>query len=300
MRNQIDRAIHASASYLISHQAVDGHWEDYSLPVGPSDAWVTAYVGLALGQGTMLESDSIGMTAAQRAANWLVTNRPYAAGWGYNGLTGPDADSTAHVIALLHATGIPEKESDSAWLLQRWQPAGGFATFEGPEAWGNAHPDVTPICFRVLSRLHQAALQEDLVSFLVRMRRDDGSWPSYWWRTGFYSTYACLSLSRDLGFRAIASLRLSEMKEINSISSAFDLAFATGIASMQGSDPLCASLTKELLRHQNPDGSWTGGNELRVTETDCSNPWENPRGELYRDSKGLISTATCLSILSRL
>jgi hypothetical protein len=80
----------------------------------------------------------------------------------------------------------------------------------------------------------------------------------------------------------------------------FDLAFATGIAALQGDDLLSRSLAKELLRHQNTDGSWAGGRELRVTEATCSCPWEDPRGKLYRDLKGLISTATCLLILSRL
>ncbi len=300
MRNQIDSAIHASASYLISHQAVDGHWEDYSLPVGPSDAWVTAYVGLALSYASPHEGATAPKSAAVRAASWLVTNRPYAAGWGYNARTGPDADSTAHVIALLQATGTSEEERDSDWLLRRWQPDGGFATFEGPEAWGKAHADITPICFRVLPRHHRAALEGNLIGFLTRMRRDDGSWPSYWWRTGFYSTYACLALLRDLKFEPIPSLRLSGMKEITSIGSSFDLAFATGIAALQGDDLLCAALARELLRHQNTDGSWDGGKELRVTEATCSRPWEDPRGELYRDLKGLISTATCLAILSGL
>ena len=300
MHDKIDSAIGASTTYLLNHQAADGHWEDYSLPVGPSDAWVTAYVGLALSHVTPHTGAAAAPSAAKRAARWLVTNRPYAAGWGYNGRTGPDADSTAHVIALLQAIGTSAEERDSAWLLRRWQPDGGFATFEGPQAWGQAHADVTPICYRVLSRHHQAELETNLIGFLTRMRRDDGSWPSYWWRTGFYGTYACLALIRDLEFEPNPSLRLSAMKEINSISSAFDLAFAAGIASLQGDDSLCLSLVKELLRHQNTDGSWAGGNELRVTEADCSCPWEDPRGKLYRDLKGLISTATCLSILSKL
>lgn len=299
MFKKIEDAIHAATCYLIDHQAIDGHWEDYALPVGPSDAWVTAYVGLALTHVTP-HKVATAMPAAQRSANWLVANRPYAAGWGYNGITGPDADSTAHAIALLQATGIEEQERDSAWLLGRWKSDGGFATFEGPEAWGSAHADITPICFKVLSQYHRAALKADVISFLTRMRRDDGSWPSYWWRSCFYSTYACLSLSRDLGLELSASARISQMKEIRWIDSAFDLAFATGIARLQGDEVLCVSLASELLRHQNPDGSWAGGKELRVTEATCWRPWEDPRGELYPDLKGLMSTATCLSILSML
>ena len=108
MHDKIDSAIDASTTYLLNQQAADGHWEDYSLPVGPSDAWVTAYVGLALGHVTPHTGAAAAPSAAKRAARWLVTNRPYAAGWGYNGRTRPDADSTAHVIALLQATGTSD------------------------------------------------------------------------------------------------------------------------------------------------------------------------------------------------
>ncbi|MFZ2489731.1 MAG: hypothetical protein WAZ19_16615, partial [Anaerolineae bacterium] len=35
-------------AYLLATQEPDGHWWDFWLPVGASDAWVTAYTALAL------------------------------------------------------------------------------------------------------------------------------------------------------------------------------------------------------------------------------------------------------------
>jgi hypothetical protein len=300
MRNNLNSAIRDSSEYLLSHQAADGHWEEYALPVGSSDAWVTAYIGLVLQGAKPAGGHTTCHRAVRRAARWLIDQRPYPAGWGYNGQSGPDADSTAHVIGLLRAIGMSEEEGDENWLFQHWQQDGGFATFEGPKAWGCAHTDITPMCFRALRPHHRSQLRAQLLDYLGRTRREDGSWPSYWWRTGFYSSYSCLALLRDLGINLLPPLHLAEMREIHDISSAFDLAFAVGIASLQGHEALRSALATDLLRRQRTDGSWAGGAELRVTDSDCFRPWERPQGQLYSDIEGLLSTATCLSILTRL
>jgi hypothetical protein len=300
MRTKLDSAIRHCAEYLLSQQAPDGHWEEYALPVGASDAWVTAYIGLALQGVRPWGIEAPGDLAARRAAGWLLEHRSYPAGWGYNGHTGPDADSTAHVIGLLRATGLREEDRDADWLLQHWREDGGFATFEGPDAWGCAHTDITPMCFRALRPHQQTQLKPQLLDYLNRARREDGSWPSYWWRTGFYSSYACLSLLCDLGIQFLPPLDLGAMREIDDISSAFDLAFAIGIAALQGHESLQHALAAELLRRQRADGSWAGAAELRVTDSACLRPWERPQGRLYPDIAGLLSSATCLSVLTRI
>jgi len=300
MREEIKHAILAGADYLISHQGPDGHWQEYRLPVGASDAWVTAYIGLAL-QGAALDGASpAARMAAERAAEWLIGHRPYPAGWGYNGTTGADADSTAHAVALIRAVGIAVPPQDTEWLLDRWQPGGGFATFAGPGSWGCAHLDITPICFRALDTCDQARLRPALLEYLRLSRRADGSWPSYWWRTCFYTTHACLQLIEELEHDSIPVTGLAAMHEVNNINSAFDLAFAAGIAALAGQHELRGTLANELLRHQRRDGSWAGAEELRVTDPGCYRPWEQPQGRLYADLKGLMATATSISILRRL
>lgn len=299
MRDSIEQAITRATEYLVDLQDVDGHWEEYALPVGASDAWVTAYFGLALHAVAAGKRNSRAGEAAYRAALWLRGHRPYSAGWGYNGCSGPDADSTAHALALLAAAGLPQEERDAAWLLERWQPEGGFATFDGPQGWGAAHPEIAAICYRVLPPHHQAGLRPNLLEYLQRTRRSDGSWPAYWWSTCFYSTFACLSLLRVLA-PATPPCHLAGLQELGHICSAFDLALAIGIASFQDPAQRQPALVKGLLSHQNENGSWQGAATLRVTEWTCYPTPEEPKGKLYMDLRGLMSTATALSILTRL
>jgi squalene cyclase len=294
----IDLAIQRALEYLVRNQSLDGHWEDYALPVGASDAWVTAYTGLAVHAAAQSRKIPSAAEAARQAAIWLHTNRPYAAGWGYNSRTGPDADSTAHALALLRAYSLTPRDQDVPWLLNRWQPGGGFATFDGPEAWGIAHPDITAICFHALPAHHQALLKGEVTEYLYRTRRCDGSWPSYWWSACFYSSFACLSLLQSLE-PAVHPLHIEALQEIDRVQSPFDLAFIIGIAELQHDVRLLSPLVGELLRYQNQDGSWDGAKTLRVTEWTCYSPWNKPEGTLYRDLAGLITTATILSILVR-
>jgi hypothetical protein len=200
----------------------------------------------------------------------------------------------------LRAVGLPVARQETDWILDRWQPDGGFATFAGPGSWGCAHLDIAPICFRALDPNDRARLRPALLEYFRRSRRADGSWPSYWWRTCFYTTHACLQLMRELGQDSAPAPILARMREIQDIHSAFDLAFAIGVAALTGQNVLCRALAEELLRHQRTDGSWAGGQELRVTDPGCYCPWERPEGRLYSDLQGLMTTAASISILGRL
>src|SRR5262249_15294255 len=155
------------------------------LPVGASDAWVTAYVGWTLAR--MPGGDERG--GARRAANWLLDTRSYAAGWGYNGRTGADADSTAWALLLFRALGLQSEARDQDWLVGCWRPEGGFATYNRRDAWGVAHPDVSPVAFLALLPDRAAALRPSFLAYTLRNRLPNGTWPAYWWRTGHYSTY---------------------------------------------------------------------------------------------------------------
>ena len=59
-----------------------------------------------------------------------------------------------------------------------------------------------------------------------------------------------------------------------------------------------AALCAELLSHQHSDGSWPGGRNLRVTDSDCHEPWIESRGEFYEDLAGTITTAVVVSVLT--
>ena len=195
----IHRVIGRAVNYLVHMQSEAGSWEEYDLPIGHSNAWVTAYVGLALAQISRLGLPTQALLAAQHAATWLVNKRSYAAGWGYNDKTGPDANSTAYVLLLLKALGFPCLTKDVDWLLACWQPNGGCSTYVGLTAWGVAHPDVTPVAFCALPSKYQRQLRPVVSRYLATSRHPDGTWPAYWWRTCHYSTYLNLSLGQKLG-----------------------------------------------------------------------------------------------------
>jgi hypothetical protein len=54
---QIEQVIRAAADYLRVHQQVDGHWEEYNLPVGHSDRWLTGCIALAFDRASKLHAD---------------------------------------------------------------------------------------------------------------------------------------------------------------------------------------------------------------------------------------------------
>jgi hypothetical protein len=297
-------AARAAIHYLLTQQNRDGHWKEYSLPVGKSDAWVTGYVGFALARaaklGPSLNSGLDTYLAAFRASNWLRGSRTYKSGWGYNSHTGPDADSTAWVLRLLLCLGIPADRGDVEFLLSRLCAEGGFATYDGPGYWGAAHPDVTPAVFLGLPLEVRSTIEQRVVDYLHSVRAPDGTWPSYWWRTCHYATYLNVELADVLGQMDTCALPVVSKERTHRIYSAFDLACVTGIAAIRSRDSkVIGALVRELVRLQRHTGMWPGGANLRVTDSDCAQPWVDPRGKLYCDSQGLITTATALCVLAR-
>lgn len=299
-RAVLGNAVQRGVDYLLRRQCADGHWEEYALPVGPSDAWVTAYVGLALADVARSLGRDDAMAAASIAAGWLVAHRPFPAGWGYSDLSGPDADSTAYALMLFAATGNRPEARDLAWLLQHRQPNGGFATYLQPDAWGQAHPDVTPTAFTALPPEHRAALSPGILAYVEQMRRSDGTWPAYWWKACHYSTYWNLRILGELGHAPPAAPPVVALQENRAVHTPFDLAFVTGIAQIQlGACALTFALAGELAHHQAEDGRWPGGPSLRLTDPSCLEPWNASlgRGRMYVDTEGFITTASAVQVL---
>ena len=296
VRDHIDRAV----DYLVDLQLSDGAWNDYRLPVGKSTQWVTGFIGLALAKIAVTTDYSKAKTAAGKAAQWLSMNRTYAAGWGYNETTGADTDSTAFVLRLFRTVGYPIERKDEKFLLQKWQSGGGFATYDEPKYWGSVHPCVTATSFLALNADDQRELLPELNSYLSRTVQSDGTWPAYWWRNHLYSTYHHLVLLRQLdlsnkfGYPAKKTI-------LRSNSSAFELAFAVGIEFFRdASSSYAEMLLNQLLQHQRADGRWLGGYNLRVTDSNCAHPWVDPKGELYQDIFGGLTTASILFVLGEI
>ncbi|MGD9934344.1 MAG: hypothetical protein AB7T37_11575 [Dehalococcoidia bacterium] len=289
----------SAAGYLLAGQAADGHWSDYQLPVGESDAWVTAYVAVALTRLRVQQAAGVG-AAVQAAVRWLIANPAHPAGWGYNAATGPDADTTAHVLHLLKAASTPhDVRADETWLLGMWRPAGGFATYPRDDAWGRPHPDVTPVAFLALSEPARRALRPAVVEVLSASRDEFGGWPSYWWRTAHYATLQAARAIKQDGLELAAPAPIVHESGTRAIYGDFDLACLAGIAAV-GGHAAAAGLAAALVSRQMVDGSWPGSLSLRVTDPECEQPWLHPLGRLYTDQHGYITTATALRVLADL
>jgi hypothetical protein len=291
----LDRAVKSAVRYVVTAQDPTGRWDDYRLPVGVSDAWVTAYVGLALAEAGLIVDCRYAWEAARRGAWWLSITREYPAGWGYNALTGPDTDSTAFALLLLQRVGLAQRPADRRWLLRQRKPDGGFSTYEGPGAWGIAHPDVTPVAYLALSSAARSRLREDYLRFAASSRLADGTWPAYWWSSGHYSTYWNLRALRTLGERLPGASWSSDSPYGNSFDQAFGLQIAV---SAKASERRIVERATELLDHQLCDGSWPEARALRVTDPDCYHPWADPRGRLFADVHRLMTTSTAARALA--
>jgi len=302
-RKELAAAADDAVRYLCRLQDAAGRWTDYRLPVGASDEWVTAYVGLALAQVGRRGSPAApaALAAARRGAGWLATARAYPAGWGFNATTGPDADSTAMALGLAAELGLPPRPEDQAFLRLHWRPEGGLATFLTDTAWGRAHWDVTPWGYLGLSAGDQEALRPSFLAALNTNRMADGMWRAYWWRRPYYSTFLTLEALARLGLPEPAPEPDGEIagRTPLEIDNAFDLACLLGVERFRGAGgERLGALRRALLDWQQDDGRWPGHPNLRVTEETCEAPWEAPAGECYADEAGTITTATALRVLA--
>ena len=126
----------------LTHQlAKDGLWRDFSLQPGQSDCWASAWIGWGLAHAPPDPSVSWALRAVTTALLRCVKQD----GWGYNQLTGCDADSTAWVVRLFAVTN-PVAARQALPALQRYvDPSGEAHTFADAELgrWSAAHADVT-------------------------------------------------------------------------------------------------------------------------------------------------------------
>src|SRR5688572_790490 len=138
------RALALAENFLTKRQDGDGHWRDYELAPGRSEAWITACVGYALCQ--RVHAGRSQRIALDRATEVLLTSRR-PEGWGYNLQTACDADSTSWVIRFLAREGLNEV-SASALLGRYVTPTGTVRTFASADrfgSWAMEHDEVAPL-----------------------------------------------------------------------------------------------------------------------------------------------------------
>lgn len=273
----VAHALSLAIDFLISRQAHTGRWSDFLLPAGPSDEWVTAFVGACL-----LEAPGRETRRAARRAWEALLRRRHDGGWGYNRLTPPDADSTAWALRL--AAGLRDVApgrvaSAQAFLDGHVSADGGLTTYAErdpilrytrlPEdasfaGWQAPHDCVTAAAAPLVG-----ALTSD---YLGRRQRNAGNWQSYWWWDDEYTTALAADALPASRANAVdwARSRLSGTGAVHSVDgepSAWATAWCLrvlGQGTVLGLDAAAAQAVRWLVDAQQADGSWPASARLRV------------------------------------
>ncbi len=297
----LEESITTGLRYIIEHQHDDGHWEDFQLPPGRSDMWVTAYIGLKLKE----ISERLNLTGFKlqldKAAVWLEQKRCGGVGWGYNESCAPDADSTSFVLLFLSAMkrDIPDKDIHS--LVNFVADDGGVRTYniqDPTDFWGISHPDVTPVAGLAFLRLlpNNRSILNGIRKYVTVNQNENGSWNSYWWNTFLYSTNQNLSFLVESGYPAKLDI-LRDTVLSAKCNSPFQTALCLNCRRLLS---IPADGIPEILTEgQQQSGSWTSIPMLRVTYSSMAEPWLlEDSGKLYRDENELYTTITILDSLA--
>ena len=297
----IARAAEGAVAFLLAQQAQDGLWRDFPSGMGPSDEWISGFVGAALvPRREARVADAIG--AARDA---LLERQRAAGGWGYNAGAGPDADSTAWVMRLLPTTGghAAAMARAEAFLATHALPGGGVSTyapatplafagrFDSEAGWRQEHMCVTAnVAWRggpeLLARLRGA-------------QQPDGRWAAYWWRDdAFCTALAVAALGRDTGAVA-GAVRWARTAE-DACPSAFDRAWLITILLRgdAGDRARARQMGAMLARTQLDDGSWPAGAALLFPNPDRIE--RSPDAAPAFDRRRVFTTASVLIALDAL
>lgn len=295
---RLGASVASGIAYLARAQDPSGSWSDFWLPVGTSDEWVTAYVGICLDAASRCAAPpeptrAAAGAAARLAAAWLLDHRRPLRGWGYNGTVPPDADSTAHAVSCIARAGLAVPE-DAVSRLQEYAVAGeGFRTYRWADPdhrWTRPCPDVTAavlLALRDVRALDEEGLRAMFAQTLAPAQAEDGLWHGYWWTTPGYATAMAVEVWHAAGRPPLAR-PVGDLP----VSSAFDLGCAV-LAAARAGDP--ADAAAALAAAQNADGGWPAAPILLVPP-----PWESlRRGTVVTgDARRLFVTATAVRAMA--
>lgn len=258
-------AAERAAGFLLAERDQDDFWRDFRLPNGASDEWVTAFVGYALVTSGLplpagLESQTVGALLARQ--------RPEG-GWGYNGISPADADSTAWALKFLRAAGHsgPEVERAERFLGAHLLPGGGVSTyarstrivFEGTgglddSGWRGSHACVAANVAGLIG--------EPAAGFLRSSQRADGAWTAYWWRDDAFAT----ALAAEALPAGEARTRAAAWAARRSASSASAFEQAWLIRTLRLGGPAerqrARAMASTLAAGQQRDGGWDSSAEM--------------------------------------
>jgi hypothetical protein len=277
----IELARRSARRFLLAAQAPDGSWKDFLLPAGNSNVWVTAFVGEVLADAEP--------EAAQRAWHFLEQTAKEGGGWSYNPSVPGDADSTLWTLRLAAKLGVLDSQAARdgvAFLDRHVRDDGGVTTYASAApirayiglppivpftGWTSSHVCVTAACANLDS------YRDRLRGYLDAHRRDDGSWPAYWWFDDEYATA-----------EAVAALGADEravqwaVRRIDAATNPFALAHALRVVARgDSSHEAAVHGAMKLIAMQKPDGSWPSSARLRVPRPDAITPDPNAEWTMW-------------------
>ncbi|HVJ44145.1 MAG TPA: hypothetical protein VM639_21760 [Dongiaceae bacterium] len=296
---------HANGNSLIRHSIErgldalmasrhDDHWQDYSLPVGASDAWVTAYV-LAKLSAVHPSLPAVWHKAIDEALDWLSGVRGAATGgWGYNSSVPDDADSTAWAVLALRGWGRPVPR-DAIRFLGSCRSGSGFATYPASTSpapgWARAVPCVSAVALAALAKSPSS-----VGTFFSRWMAEGNLIPAYWWASPIYTTAMLLT---GCGTQTRLTAAFREKVTTFHPASSFERALLIECRLRLGLPAM--AMGRDLIAEQNTDGGFAPSALLRLTDPDIEQPWAViDAGPIFVDESGIFTTATAIAALSRL
>ncbi|MGZ9098675.1 MAG: prenyltransferase/squalene oxidase repeat-containing protein, partial [Brevundimonas sp.] len=300
----LESAGNRAARFLLAGRSQDDFWRDFQIVNGLSDEWVTAFVGGALaGRRAGLPDGFL-----EQAARAVVRRQRPDGGWGYNGQSPADADSTAWVLKFLATIrwAGPEADAGLAFLRSHLRPDGGFATYRAATEiqFGDGSSAIDDQGWRG-SHLCVAAnaaplLDGALTGLLVSGQAAEGCWTAYWWRSDAFATaMAVEALPADAHGerrRAVAWARARDA----STRSAFDRAWLVRILDHGTPDDRlrARALAHALAGEQREDGGWDASAEMLFP--DPSEPVRRSDPLAYPDHRRLFTAAAVLMAIDHL
>lgn len=299
-------------AFLLGTQSHTGRWSDFALPAGPSDEWVTAFVGDRL----LRVSSSSAQTAARQAWLALTRRRREEPGWGYNRLTPPDADSTAWALRLAGGLGLESDERvvrARGFLRRHVLAEGGVTTYAerdpiraytrlGDDAsfagWQAPHCCVTAAAAPIVGDL--------AVRHLAAHQHAAGNWTGYWWADDEYTT-ALAAEAHPQGRAAAARWAVGRVggdgavRDDQGTPSAWATAWCLRILALGGerdAQQAGARARGWLVGAQSGDGSWRASARMRVPLPDQVDARAEPIRLAAVDQNRVFTTAAVVGALA--
>lgn len=291
---------------ILCSQKPDGSWRDFDVhPIGASNQWVTAYIGLKLAahqRGASVD-DALKCASVYLRSCWKN-------GLAYNPLSPPDANSTAHALLFWHLLGEPVSDNAVLDLLAFQLDNGAFGTFHAdcasfPHSGTAAHSEVTATSIQVLWRLRRQRSIKKSIEKMVSRAFEWGArdWTAcrrcFWWNLNWYVNLewikALYLANKDLP-NALMPPNISNVP----ITSHLDAAYLLELNLLLGRINSASLIARFFAETQLSSGLWPAVPILRIVSGHCYEPWNQSRSQFTYADRGYYSGAAIINALSLL